>query len=465
MRKYILSLLIACTLLLNPLVVGASSSSESTDVSVSRSSNFTVTIPKKISMKVDGNKASASYTVSIEGDLAGSDIVKVTPPSTFNMTSNTKSVVATVTQEKDFFSLSDMSNLEGLIAATGLTAGDWVGYFHFNIDCTLSNTEQSTESTTDETLCSHNFEYADCTSLGTCTLCGASSASARGHIYLKDPCFCDFCGAIADGVDLVQSYTCNSGTSALCTHGTCAITGHGNVSANLKNENKGLVVRAALYDGVTSLAGFRDCSNLVSIDAADSVTIIDNNAFYNCASLPAYEVLREGITYIGSNAFTGCSSLGDVILPSTCTYYGSGVFAQSGMTTITIPSTFTKAGYDPWAGCPNFTKAIFAEGCTAVPLNMFSNCSALSEVVLPSTMVTINDGAFSGTGLTKINIPDSVTAIGSSAFGGCIGLGTLNVPSSVTSIGPSAFYNVPVVRYNGPATSGSPWGALSLVTE
>jgi hypothetical protein len=48
--------------------------------------------------------------------------------------------------------------------------------------------------------------------------------------------------------------------------------------------------------------------------------------------------------------------------------------------------------------------------------------------------------AFTGcTGLTSINIPSSVTTIGSSAFEGCSGLTSVNIPSSVTTIGNLAF--------------------------
>ena len=43
--------------------------------------------------------------------------------------------------------------------------------------------------------------------------------------------------------------------------------------------------------------------------------------------------------------------------------------------------------------------------------------------------------------LTSINIPSSVISIGSQAFRGCIALTSINIPSSVTSIGSSAFRN------------------------
>ena len=60
--------------------------------------------------------------------------------------------------------------------------------------------------------------------------------------------------------------------------------------------------------------------------------------------------------------------------------------------------------------------------------------------------------------LTSINIPNSVTSIGGSAFYNCTNLISANIPNSVTSIGSDAFFNVLNVNYNGTAT-GSPWNA------
>ena len=44
-------------------------------------------------------------------------------------------------------------------------------------------------------------------------------------------------------------------------------------------------------------------------------------------------------------------------------------------------------------------------------------------------------------GLTSIEIPDSVTSIGGEAFHGCSGLTSIKIPEGVTSIGSDAFKN------------------------
>lgn len=68
--------------------------------------------------------------------------------------------------------------------------------------------------------------------------------------------------------------------------------------------------------------------------------------------------------------------------------------------------------------------------------------SVSGELILPDTVKTIDDFAFSGcTGLTSVTIPGSVTSIGQNTFSGCTGLTSITIPSSVTSIGHLAFYN------------------------
>ena len=73
------------------------------------------------------------------------------------------------------------------------------------------------------------------------------------------------------------------------------------------------------------------------------------------------------------------------------------------------------------------------------------------DIVIPSTVtiqsrtltvVKIGAEAFRGcSGLTNINIPNSVTEIGADAFRGCSGLTNINIPNSVTKIGDYAFMN------------------------
>ena len=70
----------------------------------------------------------------------------------------------------------------------------------------------------------------------------------------------------------------------------------------------------------------------------------------------------------------------------------------------------------------------------------FAYCSGLTSVVIPNSVTSIRDYTFSYcNGLTSVVIPNSVTSIGTSAFDGCRSLTSVVIPNSVTSIGDYAF--------------------------
>jgi len=67
--------------------------------------------------------------------------------------------------------------------------------------------------------------------------------------------------------------------------------------------------------------------------------------------------------------------------------------------------------------------------------------SSLTAVVIPDSVTNIGEAAFYNcTSLTNVTIPDSVTSIGEETFRNCTSLANLTIPHSVTSIGNRAFY-------------------------
>ncbi len=69
----------------------------------------------------------------------------------------------------------------------------------------------------------------------------------------------------------------------------------------------------------------------------------------------------------------------------------------------------------------------------------FYNCSGLTSIDIPNNVTAIGEFAFFCSGLTSIEIPNSVTSIGYAAFSSCKGLTSIEIPNSLTSIGDYAF--------------------------
>ncbi len=73
--------------------------------------------------------------------------------------------------------------------------------------------------------------------------------------------------------------------------------------------------------------------------------------------------------------------------------------------------------------------------------NAFFGCSGLTSVEIPNSVTSIGDCAFCNcSGLTSVVIGNSVTSIGGGSFRGCSGLTSVEIPNSVTSIGSYAFF-------------------------
>ena len=176
----------------------------------------------------------------------------------------------------------------------------------------------------------------------------------------------------------------------------------------------------------------------------NTVTEIGNNAFYRCSGLTSITI-PNSVTSIGYEAFQSWSGLTSITIPNSVTSIGERAFIGCrGLTSVTLPNS-ASIGYDAF-----YNTGIYKdESNWDNGVLYIDNCliKAKSDVVKGSYTIKkgtriIGDYAFSEcSGLTEVIIPNSVTFIGWAAFSYCSGLTSVTIGNSVTSIGYAAFYD------------------------
>ena len=241
---------------------------------------------------------------------------------------------------------------------------------------------------------------------------------------------------------------------------------------------------------------FQNCKSLTSVDMSNTgVTTIPTYAFYNCTKLKTVTLpstvtsistytfkwchdlesinLPENLTSIGSYAFQGCSSLESITLPKKLDTINMYAFNNTSLKSIDLSyvrtiDKYAFAGTDieslsilnynknnykvniknyAFANCTKLTTLNYNNETNNTNSdyfrNLFSGCSALSDVTLGSSCAilgeymfenctslktinlskvgTIKDYAFYGSGLEEVNIA-SGTTVKKNAFEKCLNL-------------------------------------------
>ena len=113
-------------------------------------------------------------------------------------------------------------------------------------------------------------------------------------------------------------------------------------------------------------------------------------------------------------------------------------------TSVTIEATYegvavTKIGDEAFKNS-TITSIEIPDSVTVIGNSAFYGCADLTAVVIPDGVESIGDRAFQDcNGLVEVVIPDSVTSIGASAFEMCLGLKSVVIGKNVTSIGDGLF--------------------------
>ena len=252
------------------------------------------------------------------------------------------------------------------------------------------------------------------------------------------------------------SGTCGSLTWTLDKAGTLTITGNGPMDdyqgasmeyVNMPNAPWDVVGRRVktlvLGSGITSIgqAAFSACGNLTSATIPSSVTRIAAEAFSSLKDV-YYDGLEsdwEKIDIAGANNSleTAAIHLSDGSLLASLAEMSWSV-GEDG--TLTVSGTGKMPNYDnyneaPWSNERGRVKHVVIEpGLTRIGDLAFYEFTYVTDVDIPGSVTQIGSNAFQGTGLTTIDVPVGVTKIGSSAFQRCTQLSSVVIPEGVMTI-------------------------------
>ncbi len=205
-------------------------------------------------------------------------------------------------------------------------------------------------------------------------------------------------------------------------------------------ECKGLT-SVTIPNSVTSIGSiaFVQCSGLTSVTIPNSVTSIGERTFSGCSSL-TYIVVESGNTHYDSRndcnaiietasntllngcnntiipnsvtsieeyAFYNCSGLTSVAIPNSVTDIGGYAFEKcSGLISITIPNSVTSIGNYAFRDCSGMTSVNISNSVTSIGESAFYGCSSLKTVISEITNpFTVSSNCFSNASNATLFVP------------------------------------------------------------
>lgn len=190
---------------------------------------------------------------------------------------------------------------------------------------------------------------------------------------------------------------------------------------------------------------FAFCYLLKNVTLPKKLKVIDRMAFQECDSLESFAI-PEGTEQIGTAAFDGCGVLHEVSFPSTLKSIGDHAFTVTAIETFDGSNTnIEHIGIGAFSNSNNALKHVMLPATLKTMGNSaFSSCELLEDVKIPANMplAEIPENTFFGcSSLKRVDIPANVTAVGARSFFGCTGLDTVVFLNRTgIQVGAGAFY-------------------------
>ena len=183
--------------------------------------------------------------------------------------------------------------------------------------------------------------------------------------------------------------------------------------------------------------------NIVNAYVYGDVDKLGDYTFSGLTALTSVKIAAS-VKRFGNYAFYGCDALQTITLPTSTERIGVGAFAHCPVLTSVNMSALTSlsfVGNNLFRGDTALQSMdLSGTALTALPQEMFSECTVLQTVVLPAGVKEIGDYAFYCTAIGSIAFPASTEKIGVKAFSDCTYLTSVDLTgTSLKTIGDYAF--------------------------
>ncbi|MEE5994211.1 MAG: leucine-rich repeat protein [Oscillospiraceae bacterium] len=165
---------------------------------------------------------------------------------------------------------------------------------------------------------------------------------------------------------------------------------------------------------------FNNCTRLKTVSFAENskLATISGGAFNSCTALTSFD-MPSSVTTIDSRAFKDDTKLTAITLPEGLNSLDEYAFMNSGLKTITLPSTLKKFGSGVFQDSTSLTEAVFPDSMAVIPQETFRNCTSLKTVNFPSVLTSIGNAAFENTSISEeLSLRDDFEYLGGAAFNG-----------------------------------------------
>ncbi len=189
----------------------------------------------------------------------------------------------------------------------------------------------------------------------------------------------------------------------------------------------------------TCLTGHADFSHadIQKIVIKGSVKVIPANTFLGLKTLQSIE-FGPDLQEIGIGAFNGCSML-EITIPKSVVKLDDNCLNGVLKVSFEPNSKLNTIGDNAFCN-GKFTSIQLPETVTQIGTGAFQNCSNLKSIQIPSKIKVLFQMTFSNCrALESIVLPNQLMMLGSNCFNNCFQLKTIVLPNSLEVIGASCF--------------------------